>query len=388
MVRSYYPTISLHVPYSGAYLHPSTDPDQPSPDTVFKGKCTLTLPKARTMPEIVITLKGYGKVAMENLIEEWMTIEKEVCLPKSSEVLAAGEHVFEFSFIIPASSSPYDRGQYGRVYQKLSAIVKGVGVLGSNISCDKPLYFVVNPTPENSTPAGLGLEVQDLHSDVGPYMVSATSRNMMVSGIIVLGFSLAAPPSKLHIYSVTWSIVQSYHLRFPKSGREYNSPPQKRVIWRERKDQQSVAPHLREPYKTLEPGEEFILMEKKRLPNDNHIRSSTFPGTETPINVRHHILFECYYAVDGQERKVLQVQRPVDISSCCIVLDDSVLLPEYREDEEALPLEDACLCLLDERAMAKRYRHDVEPVMHDMGASPQAMPKYEYECLPLEAGAA
>ncbi|KAH8915062.1 hypothetical protein BT69DRAFT_1304204 [Atractiella rhizophila] len=215
-------------------------------------------------------------------------------------------------------------------------------------------------------------------------MARATSRNMMVSGIIVLGFSLVSPPSKLHIYSITWSIVQSYHLKFPKSGREYRSPPQKRVIWREHKEQIGALTS-KEPYKTLEVGEEFVLIDKKRLPDDNKIRASTFPGTETPINVSHHILFECDFAVDGQERKVLEVRRPVDISSCSIVLDDSILLPEYREDEVALPLEDACLCLLDERVMAKRYRHEVEPVMHDMGASPRAMPKYEYECPPPEA---
>ncbi|KAH8926392.1 hypothetical protein BT69DRAFT_1278883 [Atractiella rhizophila] len=291
-----YPTISLQVPRSGAYLHPSTDPDQPSPDTVFKAKCTLTLSKARTMPEIVITVKGYGKVAVDNYVEEWMSIDKEV---------------FEFSFIIPASSLPYDRGQYGRVYQKLSAIVKGVGVLNSNISS--------HPNTRELTACGMS-------------------------------------------FTSTSSLEHSSKLspKVPKKRTRISIAAAKATIG---------APTSKEPYKTLEVVEQFVLIDKKRLPDDNKIPASTFPGTETPINVSHHIPFECNFAVEGQERKVLEVRRPWTF------LCDSVLLPASQEDKAALPLEDAGLCLLDERI------HEVEPCMMWIW-EPHREPcrKYEYEC--------
>ncbi|KAH8926803.1 hypothetical protein BT69DRAFT_1317341 [Atractiella rhizophila] len=380
------PTISLELPYGGAFLHPSSDTELPSAETVYSAKCILTLPKPRqqlALPEIVITLRGFGTVASDNLWEEWTPIDKELRLPASSKLFAPGEYTFEFSFIIPASSAPYDRGQYGRVYHKLTAIAKGVGMFGSNISSEALLPVVVNPTPENCTPAGLSLEVQDIHDEVGPYLVSALSRNMMVAGVIVLGFSLAAPPSRLHIFTVTWSILQTYHLKFPKSKTESHPPPQTRIIWRVGETPTSLPnSSSKNPYMTLEAGEEFILVEQKRLPNDNQLRPSTFPGTNTPINVSHQIVFQCHYAVDGGPRKILEIRRPVDIASCCIVLDDSLILPEYRQTQEVISpkKEDCCLCLLDERAMAKKYQYEIEPLpIHDRGSSSVSLPKYEYE---------
>ncbi|KAH8926802.1 hypothetical protein BT69DRAFT_1330954 [Atractiella rhizophila] len=78
------PTISLELPYGGAFLHPSSDTELPSAETVYSAKCILTLPKPRqqslmtlscfadmkdrALPEIVITLRGFGTVASDNQV--------------------------------------------------------------------------------------------------------------------------------------------------------------------------------------------------------------------------------------------------------------------------------------------------------------------------------
>jgi hypothetical protein len=58
-----------------------------------------------------------------------------------------GEHVFAFALVIPSSTAPYERCQYGRVYHKLVAIAEGEGFLGSKIVSEAPISFVVNAAP-------------------------------------------------------------------------------------------------------------------------------------------------------------------------------------------------------------------------------------------------
>lgn len=80
----------------------------------------------------------------------------------------------------------------------------------------------------------------------------------------------------------------------------------------------------------LSPGEPYKAHHLTRLLNDNIIRASTQPGTETCINLRHDIVVEIIYSeltgmgqVNGKEkersrdpeRKMFSISKPLEIYS-------------------------------------------------------------------------
>ncbi|OAV96273.1 hypothetical protein PTTG_09726 [Puccinia triticina 1-1 BBBD Race 1] len=103
-----------------------------------------------------------------------------------------------------------------------------------------------------------------------------------------------------------------------------------------------------------------------RLPTDDIIRPSTNPGTQTNIHIFHTLLFEIHYSVEDDNRnkpsdfsdsggahgpkksptdyhstpnpitrKVLSIRKPVQISSCCCMVESMVLPPYSQFDPNA-----------------------------------------------------
>lgn len=104
-----------------------------------------------------------------------------------------------------------------------------------------------------------------------------------------------------------------------------------------------------------------------RLPSDDIIRPSTNPGTQTNIHIFHTLLFEVHYSVEDDlaqscpddinnrpaspntkksrsaptpptptiTRKVLSIRKPVQISSCCCMVESMVLPPYSQFDPDA-----------------------------------------------------
>lgn len=75
-----------------------------------------------------------------------------------------------------------------------------------------------------------------------------------------------------------------------------------------------------------------------RLPNDDSIRPSTYPGTQTNIHIYHTLLFEILYSVEDEEgqqettKRILSIGKPVHIISCCCMLESMVLPPYSKSD--------------------------------------------------------
>lgn len=63
-------------------------------------------------------------------------------------VLPKGEHVFEFSIIVPSSTPSYERCRFGRVRHHISCKAMGVGSMGGDVvSEEKQLFLIVNVGP-------------------------------------------------------------------------------------------------------------------------------------------------------------------------------------------------------------------------------------------------
>lgn len=157
---------------------------------------------------------------------------------------------------------------------------------------------------------------------------------------------LQSPPTDLAIYSMRIKIMQHCTLK---------SPPDREPVYIETppSDSRTVAlldiahpPNMghimasssgtRSGTQTprsgalavLSPGEEYKAHHLTRLLNDNIIRASTQPGTETSINLRHDIVVEIIYsALPGTvnhkekeksrdpERKMFSISKPLEIYS-------------------------------------------------------------------------
>lgn len=57
-----------------------------------------------------------------------------------------GQHSFAFTLVVPSSSAPYERSQYGRVYYKIVATAKGDGLIGTDLVAERDVHIVVNPS--------------------------------------------------------------------------------------------------------------------------------------------------------------------------------------------------------------------------------------------------
>lgn len=62
-------------------------------------------------------------------------------------VYVSGDHTFMFSVIIPSSTAPYERGEYGWIEHKLVATARGEGVFKPNIESSLPILLIANPAP-------------------------------------------------------------------------------------------------------------------------------------------------------------------------------------------------------------------------------------------------
>lgn len=149
-------TLHLAVENPLIFLHPQTpsalpgDPGPPQDDCILSGKVTLELTKPREVKKIVVGIRGYSDVGFPDRPYETQThLSQELVIDLSSEgQLDKGVHVFEWSFIIPASTAPYERGPYGRTFHKVFAKAKGAGVLG-DLEAEAFWEAVANPSGDD-----------------------------------------------------------------------------------------------------------------------------------------------------------------------------------------------------------------------------------------------
>ncbi|GAA94020.1 uncharacterized protein L969DRAFT_92953 [Mixia osmundae IAM 14324] len=86
----------------------------------------------------------------------------------------------------------------------------------------------------------------------------------------------------------------------------------------------SIGPHLAD----LDASEEYSIKHVSRIPNDNLLRPSTQPGTQTPIRITHELAIEVRYLNAQNKPRVLKIKKAISIASCCCMLE-SLVLPVY-----------------------------------------------------------
>ncbi|CAO1625254.1 unnamed protein product [Jaminaea pallidilutea] len=125
--------------------------------------------------------------------------------------LTKGMHGFEFSFIIPASSPPFERCKHGRVRYIVTATALGAGRARGNIAASRDV-FVILTANKHGGPTPLEIGYADVHEALGPISLSLTAASLTVGGTATLTLVHPDPPPKLNVHVVRIFIEQTFEL--------------------------------------------------------------------------------------------------------------------------------------------------------------------------------
>lgn len=263
--------------------------------------------------------------------------------------LQKGVHGFEFAFIIPADSPPYERSPYGRVRYVVKATAFGAGRAKSNIEAWRDMFPVVNPSTDGG-PVPLTVLYNDLHPTVGLLSIACTANNVSVGGIFNVDIHSPTPPPDLMVYLVRVSVETTTELRTRKRGKQYVPTQRHKLFEKGWVPPRPNDPHgqgdgkrseglIRDPTRPgSRPDDAWTVQGIARMPNDNIVRSTTISGTRAAIRFSHQLLVEVVHSlkpeVEGQERKlkVFALRQPITLPSCCVAYD-AVILPAYTPND-------------------------------------------------------
>lgn len=168
-----------------------------------------------------------------------------------------------------------------------------------------------------------------------------------IGGLLLFRINIMEPPTDVAIYSIRIKVMQHFKLTSPP-GREppyvetpppdsrtvalldlHHPPNMGRILATTSGTRSGTQTPRSGAMAVLSPGEPYKAHHLVRLLNDNIIRASTQPGTETSINLRHDIVIEIIYQelfdeLDGtaskgknrdSERKMFTISKPLEIYS-------------------------------------------------------------------------
>ncbi|GAA5852053.1 hypothetical protein JCM8547_000143 [Rhodosporidiobolus lusitaniae] len=401
------PSLTVGLVEDQVFVHPLAA-GLPGAEPTVRGTATLSLPARRALKTVTVVLEGIvdacGGVGWP--YETTKAYRKEVVQELKGEMLSAGKHGFNFSFVLPSSVAISQRSNHGRVRYHVKASVDfHGGMLSASIaSAPAVLWVTANPSPPTEQPSPLFVSIQDFSEDLGPVGLTICSPHFTVASLCSLRFSLLGPPQPVTILSVEAVILQSFQIDYthgrtarppakeypllkvdskkflpsgpvagPSTSKSANllpvsisddfpsdsapsSLPSYPPMWqgRPRQPDQEIPDPF--PLVQLSAGQEYEHMRILRVPNDDLVRGSTLEETETPIRVSHVLQVEVRYKVGEEgEETVLRVGKPVTIASCCCLLE-ILALPSYANPPKTVirPNENYCTCRYGVKELMER----------------------------------
>ncbi|SCV70729.1 BQ2448_3491 [Microbotryum intermedium] len=412
------PKISVTLAQETVYVHPMCvdEPWQdsaPSREPIVSGTVLLSLPSAKAVNRIKVVLEGLCDAfgGYVSPYEKSTTMHKEVFVDLNGEVLPAGNHAFNFSFIIPSNTAVYQNCNFGRVRHFVKATACFTGALVGNITTPPVALFVVaNPSRPGELPLPTIIDIQDINEHLGPVGIQINSPHLTVASLLSLRVALPSPPAPVEIKSINSSIHQTFEVHYT-NGQIAKPPTQKHLLT---KVSMKASPSLAVPICTTECGsdapessdelgpeparrflkrpllldpshtpccpprpdvpeldplplkllngqeDEFIYHRMFRCPTDEYIRPTSIEESNNLIRVSHAIVVDIRYKRSGQPAtepdQVLTICKPISITSCCCLLD-SLQLPVYTQNSPISilkPLKEVCLCTFTLEAMLDR----------------------------------
>lgn len=420
--------ISLHLVSQDIFIHPAPpNTEFPGDDKTLRGLVEIKCPSERQIQGVKVTLQGVQTLAIpeqNSSTPSSLRWEEKVLLEKTVEILTdpsgsgsnsrqsrskgkekekqtapsvtgglhleKGIHGFEFAFIIPASTPPFERSKHGRVRYILTATALGAGRARHNISTWKEIFIMLHVNAEGG-PTPLDIQYHDVHEALGPLSVSLTSASLTVGGTANLSIYHPDPPPNLNIHVARVFLEQTFELYSEARKGWLKLPTEKLRLWekgympyKSKQHADNIGPEdtiwhgdmegdgpghpgrgaghgpanispfglplngsASAPVTPLEPSTPYHMdngykiKSVVRLPDDNVIRPSTVRGSRAEIRVSHEMGVEVFFSRkdvlderDGSESygkpkvQVFSMRRATLIPSCCCTFD-TIHLPPY-----------------------------------------------------------
>ncbi|WWC90774.1 uncharacterized protein L201_005711 [Kwoniella dendrophila CBS 6074] len=291
-------------------------------------------------------------------------------------------------------------------------IACGQGWLKGDLCASKAIVVHANPSRSGGVNT-LDLRKEGFVDGLGTWRFSANSDVFAISSVLLLSVRFPAPSPNVTIFMVRLILSQTYSIispRTPNQSPHMPEGPKQHVIYQvgrphkpgERYPSREVEALWRgtqvpgkgkKNSKELDGQEGWKIRAVVRLPGHDRIRPSTNEGTITPIRVKHELILQVFYSLDGKcvfnddiegpgELRMMSVKMPIAVPSCCLTLN-ALNLPTYECAQSNTPptenidtilsspsAKDLCMCgstfaELGEAAM--RRMHSIEQDEIDEG---------------------
>jgi hypothetical protein len=144
--------------------------------------------------------------------------------------LDKGLHGFEFAFIIPASSAPFERAKNARLKYTLTATALGAGRGRSHVIASREIFIVLQVNSDGG-PTPLDIQYHDVHEALGALSVSLTSASLTVGGTANLSLYHPTPPMGLSVHVARVFLEQTIEIYSEQRKGWMKLPVEKLRLW-------------------------------------------------------------------------------------------------------------------------------------------------------------
>ncbi|KAK4056232.1 hypothetical protein OIO90_002675 [Microbotryomycetes sp. JL221] len=383
---------------SQLFLHPvaNASQDTPTNDPLLHGTVTLILAKRQTVHRLTVKVIGKQTLYLPgHSKEETIVLERKVSLhddDNSGLDLDKGAHKFAFTILIPSSTPPYERCQFGKVRHYVVAKASGLGKVGSLHSDPVDLFLVPDPGgPSSSGPAPpLNVRAEGMLDNVAAFAFEALSSFLMISGLVLIRFNLLPLAQDITIESLTVSVRQSFALTSPSNLDDVIHPPHDKLLIAyldgdnvpndgklecDQPNRPQTGALVRPLWSTVEQQRDnagttqLEIRHLCRLPKDPVLRPSYVAGSQSYVRTHHQLELEVAFRTGNvgssseqasAQTRVVTISRDISIVSCGAHLS-SLALPGYSvedpsgRDTDAVNQYYICLCGLKIDKLVERH---------------------------------
>lgn len=393
--------VVLHLASELVWLHPPSASSVPGQDKLLNGVVEIECPSERVVQGVHVQLIGIQTVGFpqsgprdralrwkENkVLERTLKLYPDGSKARTRSALARsaapvtsdaslflekGLHGLEFSFIVPASSPPYERCRFGRTRYFIIATVLGGGRGGTNVTTTREVFFVQMYQLDGGA-IPLDIQYQDVHETLTFVSIAVSTSSLTVGGI--LNFAVVHPyvPPNVNVHLLRIYVEQNYEIYDRLTDRWGFMPPEKLRVWEigvppPRTREENQPSYWAQGLLTADgvqngtrlgaaarnssvlhalgdaPDAGYHLKTVVRMPNDHRLRPTTARGTRTDLRVSHELGVEFVFSrpdvLDERsdsdmkglpKMQVFTMSKSITVQTCEFTYD-AIHLPPYSQE--------------------------------------------------------
>ncbi|WVQ68116.1 uncharacterized protein L199_006322 [Kwoniella botswanensis] len=228
------------------------------------------------------------------------------------------------------------------------------GWLKGDLTASRALIIHANPSRSGGVNT-LEIRKEGFVDGIGTWRFSANADVFSISSVLLISIKLPSPSPITTVFLVRLVLSQSYSIVSPRTPNQAPHSPESsksHVLYQvgrphkpgekyPGRDAEALWRGQGVPGNGKKDGQEgWNVRAVARLPGHEKIRPTTSDGTITPIRVKHELMLQVFYSLDGLcvfddpiegpgELRMMSVKMPIGVPSCCLTLN-ALNLPTYE----------------------------------------------------------